>query len=241
MTLRFSIAQWAAWAPGLTDATAWRAWLAAPGALPAEGTPALAEMPAMMRRRVDRLGRVALQAAYWGLGDTRDCPIVFASRYGSIGRSIELLQQLAAEDAVSPTGFSMSVHNAIAAQFSIARQDAGNYTAVAAGDETVEAAFTEALGLLADGAASVLVVFYDEPLPEALRGPLGPFDFARAWACRVEPVEQGGISLASTMASGEAPAVDLPVDLAVLRFLLSDEAALHHVAGPRAWQWCRHA
>ncbi|MBV8657171.1 MAG: beta-ketoacyl synthase chain length factor [Burkholderiales bacterium] len=240
MTLRFSIAQWAAWAPGLTDAAAWRAWLAAPVALPVEGTPALAEMPAMMRRRVDRLGRVALQAAYWGLGDTRECPIVFASRYGSIGRSIELLQQLAAEDTVSPTGFSMSVHNAIAAQFSIARQDAGNYTAVAAGDETVEAAFTEAIGLLADGASSVLVVFYDEPLPEALRGPIGMLDFARAWACRIEPATHGGISV-SSRAAGAAAASVLPADLAVLRFLVSDEPELLRVATPRAWHWCRHA
>jgi hypothetical protein len=37
--------------------------------------------------------------------------------------------------------------NAISALFSIARKDSASYTAIAAGDETIEAAFTEAIGL----------------------------------------------------------------------------------------------
>src|SRR5206468_1426631 len=127
--------------------------------------PALDEMPAMIRRRVERLGRVALQAVYRVQGDTPPCPVVLASRRGDVRRSVQLLSQLAAGETLSPAAFSMSVHNAIGALYSIATKQIGPYTAIAAGEETVEAAFIEALGQLADGEAAVLIVHYDEPLP----------------------------------------------------------------------------
>lgn len=247
MTIRFSIDRWAAWAPGLPDREAWLAWLAEPRALEGDGAPPLAEMAPMMRRRVERLGRIALQAAYWGLdgreadGAPGDCPLVFASRYGDIARSVELLRQLAAGEALSPTAFSLSVHNAIGALFSIARSDTAAYTAVAAGAETAEAAFTEALGLLADGAPAVLVVCYDEPLPPLYRSFAEHVDFPRAWACRLVRAEQGGFSLTTAPGDGTAARGDWPADLAALRFLLSgDERYVHH-AGTRQWHWARHA
>jgi len=241
MTIRFSLDRWAAWAPGLPDAEAWQAWLAAPRPLPDEGLPALAEMPAMMRRRLERLGRIALQAAYWGQDDAAPCPIVFASRHGDSVRTVALLRQLAAEDGLSPTAFSLSVHNAIGALFSIARQDPTSYTAVALGEETAEAAFTEALGLLADGEPCVLVVCYDEPLPEPFDGFNRSDEFPRAWACRLSRAQAGGLSLETLPAQAEARATDLPPDLTVLRFLLSTETTLEHTVGARTWRWQRHA
>ncbi|GAB3246051.1 beta-ketoacyl synthase chain length factor [Chitinimonas naiadis] len=240
MNIQFSIDRWAAWAPGLTDSEAWLAWLAAPCPIDAEGVPALGEMPAMMRRRVERLGRVALQAAYWGLGDEPACPVVFASRYGDVTRSVELLRQLAQAEGLSPTAFSMSVHNAIGALFSIARADTTSYSALAAGAETVEAAFTEALGLLADGADTVLLVYYDEPLPELFEAFSESLSFPRAWACRLRRVSQGGISLSAGSVTSDVRPVVLPADLAALQFLLSDAHAHTHTAGARQWHWQRH-
>jgi hypothetical protein len=79
-------------------------------------------------------------------------PLVFASRHGDVARSMDLLGALASDQPLSPTGFGLSVHNAIAALYSIARGHRGNYLALAAGQATVEAACLEAAGLLADGA-----------------------------------------------------------------------------------------
>ncbi|MEW6562763.1 MAG: beta-ketoacyl synthase chain length factor [Pseudomonadota bacterium] len=160
--VRFSVEQWAAWSPGLPNKQSWLEWVeAGQDTLPVgEALPALAEMPAAMQRRADKLGRAALQSAYW-CDDEPDpsCPLVFASRYGEMQRSVELLEQLAAGEPLSPATFSVSVHNAVGALLSIARGQAGNYTAIAAGEETVEAAFSEALGLLGDGAPAVTVVY----------------------------------------------------------------------------------
>lgn len=197
----------------------------------------------MMRRRVERLGRMGLQAAYWGLEDTANCPIVFASRHGDVSRSITLLRQLAQGEALSPTAFSMSVHNALGALFSIARNDTTAYTAVAAGEETAEAAFCEALGLLADGENTVLVVYYDEPLSEPFNAFSTPSEFPHAWSCRLRRAQTGGYSL-HTAVTGEH--VDempkqWPADLLALRFLLSNETAYTHTLGSRTWHWQRHA
>jgi len=96
-------------------------------------------------------------------------PMIFASARGEIGRGLQLLQELAREGRVSPGPFSLSVHNAVAALDSIAHGDKGNYSAIAAGAESAEAALVEACGLLADGHSQVLVTVYDEVLPEIYR------------------------------------------------------------------------
>jgi len=241
MSIRFAIDHWAAWAPDLVVPEAWQAWLSAPYPIAGDGLPTLAEMPAMMRRRVERLGRMGLQAAYWGLQDSK-CPIVFASRHGDVSRSIALLRQLANGEALSPTAFSMSVHNAMGALFSIARNDTTCYTAISAGVETIEAAFCEAMALLVDGEDAVLVVYYEEPLVEPFAGFGEAGEFPHAWSCRLSRAASGGYSLASVVSneSGGMPA-ELPPDLMALRFLLSGTSSYTHVAGPRTWQWRRHA
>lgn len=199
----------------------------------------------MIRRRVDRLGRVALQAAYWGQGDSEPCPIVFASRRGDIGRCLQLLRQLAAGEAPSPAAFSTSVHNAIGALYSIANTYTGPYTAVAAGEETVEAAFTEALGQLADGEPAVLVVYYDEPLPAPYDVFEDGVEFPRAMAYRVSLSKSKGFSLQPGPAMPGEPAktaAGMTTDLEILDFLTSGAANRYvHTVGTRRWEWDSHA
>jgi hypothetical protein len=239
----FSVQRWAAWAPGLVTPASWETWLATPHPLPAEGTPALAAMPAMMRRRVDRLGRIALQAAYDAHVDAPDAPVIFASRYGDLGRSVELLTQLARSEPLSPTSFSLSVHNAIGALYSIARGDTSAYGAIAAGEETVEAAFTEACGLLSDGVPRVMVVVYDEPVPTPWEHFSRDVAFPHAWACLLSAsTSADAIHLDCADAPATSPeAADLPADLRALRFLVSGASRWEHAAGGRRWRWSRHA
>jgi hypothetical protein len=245
MTVRFSVERWAAWAPGLNDHAAWQAWLRQPSPLSYTEDPSLVEMPAMIRRRVDRLGRVALQAAYWGQGDSAPCPVVFASRRGDIDRCLQMLRQMADGEAPSPAAFSTSVHNAIGALYSIANAYTGPYTAIAAGEETVEAAFSEALGQLADGEPAVLVVYYDEPLPPPYDVFEDGVEFARAMAFRIRLVDSGGYSLRSGPSNQDGSAANpkgFTTDLAVLDLLVSGgaESRYVHQVGARRWEWHNH-
>jgi len=244
--LRLQIDRWAAWAPGLESQEAWETWLAEGDAVPPEpaaAVPPLAEMPAMMRRRIEPLGRIALQAAYWAQGDQAPAgPVVFASRWGEIARSVEMLQQLAAGEPLSPTAFSLSVHNAIGALFSIARQDRSNYQAVSAGAHSVEAGFAEASGLIADGAARVLLVCFEAPLPPLYRAhdeADGRYTLPRAFALALSRATSGrGIGLVSHAAETSSSTARLPPDLRALRFLIGADPRQRSLDAGR-WRWQR--
>lgn len=241
--IALQIERWAAWAPGLDTPQAWPDWLRDPrplaGGEPA--APALAEVPALVRRRIDPLGRMALQVAYWAQQDldpeqVQAMPLVFASRWGELARSVEQLQALAAEQALSPTAFSHSVHNAVAALYSIQRGIRARIAAVAAGAHSAEAGWLEVLGLLASGEhESALLVVYDAALPSAYRACLGEPALQRphAYALRLRVAPQG-LRLQAGPALAE-PGDGLPASLRTLGFCLGTARALAH--GP--WRWSR--
>ena len=241
--IEFCVTEWAAWAPGVETQEAWRAWALAP-ALPAGGDmPALPEVPAMQRRRIDRLGRMAVQVAYWcAQAEDAGLPLVFASRHGDVRRSLELLQQQARGEPMSPTQFGLSVHNAIAALYSIVRGQHGNYLALAAGKATAATAMIEAAGLLADGAPEVLVVVYDACLPEAYAAFVDEVQADHAWCWRVRADGEGQrLSLDWQMAEDDAAITPaLPASLEVLRFVLAGDAACTQLADGLRWHWLRH-
>lgn len=242
------VADWAAWAPGLHEREAWRAWAAAPYPPVGDDVPALPEVPAMQRRRIDRLGRMAVQAAWWCASPQAGAgvPLVFASRHGDVQRSFELLQQLAGDEPMSPTQFGLSVHNAIAALYSIVRGERGNYLAIAGGRATAEAALVEAAGLLAAGAPEVQVVVYDAGLPAVYDAFHDEPDAFYAWSWRVRAGGEGMRLSLGWQADGHVPsdgegAVSaLPAGLEALRFLLSGDAERVHRADGLCWRWCRH-
>lgn len=164
--VRFSIVSDAAWAPGLDTSAAWLTWASDPYFIAGRGEAAVSVMPPMLRRRAGSMGKMALEAAYRCLDGKIGVPAVFCSRHGECVRSVEMLADLAQGQPLSPTSFSLSVHNAAAGLFSIARQDQASHAAVAASHSGVEHGVIEACGLLADGAAEVLLVVYDGLLPE---------------------------------------------------------------------------
>lgn len=242
LNIDFTVADWAAWAPGVQTREDWLQWARAPFPPYGDGTPALTEVPAMQRRRIDRLGRMAIQTAYWcQQAEAAGIPFVFASRHGDVACSVELLDSLSRQETLSPTGFGLSVHNAIAALYSIVRGERGNYTAIAAGAATPAAAMVEAAGLLADGAPQVLVVVYDAALPAVYSGFRDEPDPFHAWCWRLAPAGAEGraLGLGCGPASGPEPAAadPLPRSLDVLRFFLAGEPQLRQRVDAVDWTW----
>ena len=245
MSSGFNIVEWAAYAPGLHDQAAWLAWSAESYLPKGDEIPALSEMPAMQRRRLERVGRTALQVAYWcQSAEAADIPLVFASRHGDIQRTYQMLEALAKNEGLSPTHFGLSIHNAIAAQYSIARGLTQNYLAVAAGKSTAEAAVIEALGLLHDGAGEVMIVMYDGLLPASYQTFQDENCAEYAWAWRLKKVGSGAPSFSLDILKSDEHQLeiksDLPHGLDVMRFMLSNEASLHFNDGTRHWRWQRH-
>ncbi|POZ60253.1 beta-ketoacyl synthase chain length factor [Chromobacterium alticapitis] len=197
-------------------------------------SPPLPQVPAMQRRRMSPLCKAALHAAFALPAECGDTPLIFASRYGDIERSIELLQQLAAGEPLSPTQFSLSVHNAIAALHGILTAHTGQYTAIAAAEETVEAAFCEALGLLADGAPAVRLIVCDAPLPAPYADYQDGAEPLHAWGCVIRAAQDGPRLSLSAAAAGLADDGD------PWRFLSGDATSHYHRCGRATWFWQRH-
>ena len=238
----FSIDQWCAWAPGLESAADWNLWLAAqPAALPAGALPSVSFLPAMQRRRLGALGRMLFHVA-WPLAEGQPAmPLVFVSRHGETPRTLAVLQALAADEPLSPTQFSLSVHNAIIGQWSILRADTSEMTALAGEGDGLEHGVLEALSLLAEGASSVLLVVAEEAPPHLYRCFIDDVPCAYALALRLVPGRDWQLQLGT----GQGPRAPWPHGFSLLQALTDGPSAaplrtFTHYWNSRQWTWSRN-
>ena len=229
MQQNFIVKQWAVWPPLQPDAEQNAGGQAE----------LLASVPKMLKRRLSPLAKTVFCAVSQCLDDQMSVPAVFSSTHGELARSFAMMEMLEAGEEISPTAFSLSVHNAIAGLFSMAWRNKLQCTVIAPGEEGMAPAFIEALGLLQEGAAQVLLVFYDEPLVDFY--PSAPFklsaDESCALALRISKSGEGqALTLSSSPLSGndgEQP-VQLP---AFIRFLAGPQAKLTLKTPRRGWCW----
>jgi len=238
--LSFSLHRWSAWAPAMTDAEAWRGWAREETSLvDHDETAPVKEMPPLLRRRAQPLGRAALETLYAPTLAYANQPIVFCSRQGEIARSLALLQSLAAEGQVSPQEFSMSVHNAIPGLFLIAKKSRPAVMALASENQMMLSGLVEALGQLADGASSVILLFCDAPLPPLFRPFVNNEPTCFAFALEVTAGED--YCLVHGEAAGEKTASALPPEssLPLLRFVLDDTRRALSLTAAADWRLLR--
>jgi hypothetical protein len=144
----------------------WKQWLQHPVAINEPlGKIPLKTIPAMLRRRFNTLGRCAIGAAMPLVEDIAAIPSIFASRHGDTEMSFSLLEAMGRDEPMSPTSFSLAVHNAVSGLFTIARKDTSEVTSIAAMEGLVLPTFIEAIGQL-QSIDKVLCVIYDIPLPD---------------------------------------------------------------------------
>ena len=142
----------------------WEQWLEQPNTIDMPlGKIALDGVPALLRRRFNTLGKCAMGTVLPLIDGDEGLPSVFASRHGETELAYELLEGIARDEPMSPTRFSLAVHNAISGLYSIVRKDTSPVTAIAAMENLVLQAFFETLGQL-QSSQRVLCVIYDMPL-----------------------------------------------------------------------------
>ncbi len=237
----FSITQWRAWAPGLDSLADWQAWHRQPWRPdPSEVQPDVAFLPALQRRRLSRLARMAFSVA-WPLAEmpssAGQLPLVFASRHGETPRTFALLSDLAEQAPLSPTQFSLSVHNAIIGLWSILRGDSSEMTALAAEGDGLEHAILEACMLLAAGAPAVLVVVAEDLPPAAYAPWIDDVPFPYAVGLLLTPGTDWQLSLCEHTAP--AARAEWPHALSLLQTLLSNQSHCQHHWKTRKWTWQR--
>jgi len=134
--------------------------------------PKLAFVPAMQRRRLSPFAKMALKVANESIdGIESDLPIVFSSRHGDLPKTSTLLADLADKNAISPTAFGLSVHNAIPSLFSILTNNKQAINAISAGQDSFMMALVDTYARLKSGLADeVLFIHADQKLPETYLG-----------------------------------------------------------------------
>ncbi len=129
-------------------------------------SPDVSFVEAALRRRLSPLAKLSLRAAHECAGELPNVRIVYASRHGDLARTTAMLFDLTRGQELSPTAFSMSVLNASAGVYSIAKTDRTASTAISAAQASFGWGLLEASLQLASGADTpVLLIYADEPAP----------------------------------------------------------------------------
>ncbi len=225
MQLDFIINKWAVWPPLSPEQDSAAQWLS--------------DISPMLKRRLTPLAKTVFCTVAQCLDEDGMVPAVFSSAHGELAKSLSMMEMLEVGEEISPTGFSLSVHNAIAGLFSMAWKNKLQCTVLAPGEEGMAPAFIEGLGLLQEGAERVLLVFYDEPLPAFY--PSSPYRLSSDSSCALAlMIAKSSTGQALTLFSsaligndGEQP-VQLP---AFIRFLTEPQTRLTFCMPRRSWSW----
>ncbi|WP_297812171.1 beta-ketoacyl synthase chain length factor [uncultured Methylophaga sp.] len=165
--MKLKLESWSALAPGMEDIESWRSWFQDGAVREAQNdySPSLKAIPPLLRRRFSTLGKYAARAALNLRLDNKQLATVFASRHGDTPLTLSLLEEIGRDQPLSPTGFSLAVHNAVGGLLSIAKKDQSAMTAIASTENLVLSTFHEAVAQL-QSYKQVLCVVYDVPLPD---------------------------------------------------------------------------
>jgi Beta-ketoacyl synthase, N-terminal domain len=199
----------------------------------------LAYVPGSLKRRLSPLAKTVFSAISQ-CDSMKSCiPFVFSSSHGELARSLEMIKQIEADEEISPTAFSLSVHNAIAGLFSIVSGNTSEVTVLASGEDGLATGFLEALGLLQEGIPEVLLVFYDEPLPDFY--PAEPFVLSTDSRCAValKMGKEGNGQVIQFSRKGLCgDEGEQPVQLLKLIQFLSGSSRQLQIKTPRqSWHW----
>lgn len=173
-------------------------WQQNSGSFP-DFVPKLEFLAPLKRRRLSDSARLIFEAAWNLVEEKTNLPVVYASANSEINRNFSLWHALLTEGDVSPTSFSLSVHNALIGQWSELRQVKAETTALVANKDNLEIALLEAYLLLREGEKQVLVVVAESPLAlEYNAHPVMRQPFSYALALVVEGGEQYQLSLSNS-------------------------------------------
>ena len=186
MAVSFSLLDIQALAPGLDSGERWQQWsedLLWPETASLPATPLI---PAMTARRMSQSARLAVQLGLQLIPQWQPRHLLCVSRHGELARTFTLLQKLIQQQPLSPTDFSMSVHNTVAGLTTIVGQQPLPASSLAAGVDSFHAGLVEACATLQAVSGPVLLLYFEGSLPE----------FYRPWVAECEPPHAVAVVLA---------------------------------------------
>lgn len=165
--LSLNVERWSDWQPVAADRSVCTRYAQGESVSRELADPELADVPALLRRRLAPIARVVFQVLNHCADTKCQEPVVFSSVLGDINRTQGLLQSIVSGTPVSPAAFSLSVHNSIGGLWSLAHDIHAPMVALAPLEYSPVPALIEAGGLLEAGSHSVVnVVYYEDDYPQ---------------------------------------------------------------------------
>jgi len=133
--------------------------------------PEIGFLPANQRRRLTPLSRLIVDTyhrANGHPGDGLQIPTILCSTYGEHVRNTDLILDISTNSEISPTAFSLSVHNAVAGLISIFYGNKAPCLAMATNKSGVSMALIQAYSMLSEN-SQVSLTIYDGPVHESYR------------------------------------------------------------------------
>lgn len=143
----------------------------------------------VLRRRTSiatKMAITALDRACEEAGVDKDMPVIFSSSIGEMAVTDKLCNAIAdARWPLSPTLFHNSVHNTAAGYWSLSIESMAPMQSMAGLEDSFAMGLLEAYGQLRCGAKNVLLVCYDESMPEDFLPDYAWQAYASAWVLSV--------------------------------------------------------
>lgn len=119
----------------------------------------------MQRRRLSQFMKMALHCMHKVEG-AQTLAINFSSRHGDLPKTSGLLDAICTDDALSPTAFGLSVHNAAVGMFSILNNNTAAMNAIACGNDSIISALIDSYARLHTQLCEQLMICHaDRALP----------------------------------------------------------------------------
>lgn len=199
--------------------------------------PKLAFLPPLKRRRLNLSARLFFETAWNLLEEDANIPVIYASLNGEVNRNFQLWHSLLTENELSPTSFSLSVHNALVGQWSEFRGVTAETEAITANGDNLEIALLEAYLLLNEGHRKVLVICGESPLEQQYNAtPIERFPFNYSLALLIEQ----GHDYQLTLSTQPHTKTKINSSLEWVRMHYSDSHQwTTRSSNGETWKWCK--
>jgi hypothetical protein len=238
MSLRLTIDQWAFWSPMGSDPLDWQA-SKSPGSDKLQPKDVSGNLiPMMHRRRMSTVCKTGVQVALKINSDVTIDYAIFCSQHGEVERSELLIDQLTKNSELSPTDFSLSVHNTTAGLYTIIKKSSIPSTSIASGVSSFASGWIEAEAYLNENRAGrVLLVNHDGSVPDSYQDYLycDQNTFAFALLIRLADGKNGAALAIKPTTEPE----DVAIGPEFLRWWLSMQQRVTLTAERQAFEWTR--
>ncbi|NQZ09646.1 MAG: beta-ketoacyl synthase chain length factor [Algicola sp.] len=236
--MQFKIKNITALAPGLQTPVQWQTWATNPVFLDTQvSVPKLDFIPMMQRRRLSKFARLCCFTLYELTTEKTALPMVFVSRFGDLVKTNELIEDVVGNQTLSPTKFALSVHNAVAGQYSILTDNKQPSTTIAAGIDSFHMGLCDAVARLKQSDHDELIMVCTETItPEKYTPYITEQQIDHSVAILLSKTEGREVSLTFSPPDKQNNS-PLPQALAFLAWYHSDQTTSTIVSAQKQWQW----